>query len=77
MDTTLTIRTDKKVRKALEKRAEILGLTVSEYVRQVLEAALAERPVSQRAGHLKGQLGLPNAASDPWRAQLRERNWRP
>ena len=64
------------MRQALEKRAKMLGVTVSEYVRQILDAALSERPLSQRAGYLKGHLELPNRASDPWRDQLQERNWR-
>ena len=77
MNTTLTIRTDKTMRQALAKRAKTLDVTVSECVRQILETALSERPLSQRVGHLKGHLELPDSASDPWRSQLQERNWRP
>ena len=77
MNTTLTIRTDQSLREALEKRASALGITVSECVRHILQTELCERPISQRVGHLKGHLDLPDSASDPWRNQLRERNWRP
>ncbi len=77
MNTTLTVRTDQTMRQALERRANAQGLTVSELVRRILGEAISERPLKQRAGHLRGRLELPGATSDPWRKQLRERNWRP
>ena len=64
------------MRQALEKRAKAQGLTVSELVRRLLEEAISERPMAQRAGHLKGRLELSDPGSDPWRKHLRERNWR-
>lgn len=77
MNTTLTIRTDKKMRQALEKRAKDHDITVSECVRQILQEAISERPLSQRIGHLKGGLELSDEPTDSWRQQLRQRNWRP
>ncbi|MBW8878825.1 MAG: ribbon-helix-helix protein, CopG family [Acidobacteria bacterium] len=77
MRATLTIRADEKLRAALRKRAAIQGKTVSELAREILNEALEERPMSSRTGHLRGQLDLPSDTSDPWRKQLRERNWRP
>ena len=77
MNTTLTVRTDQTMRQALERRAKAQGVTVSELVRRILEEAISERPLEQRAGHLKGRLELPDSTSDLWRTQLRERNWRP
>jgi plasmid stability protein len=77
MRTTLTIRADEKLRAALRKRAAIQGKTVSELAREILSEALEERPMSARTGHLRGQLDLPSDTSDPWRQQIRERNWRP
>jgi Arc/MetJ-type ribon-helix-helix transcriptional regulator len=50
-------------------------MTVSEVVRESLRAALAERPLSERVGHLRGSLGV-RADDGPWRRVLRERNWR-
>lgn len=76
MNTTLTVRTDQAMRQALEKRAKAQGLTVSELVRRLLEEAISERPMAQRAGHLKGRLELSDPGSDSWRKHLRERNWR-
>ena len=64
------------MREALEERAQAQGLTVSELVRRLLEEAISERPLGQRAGHLKGRLELPQPGADPWRNQLRDRNWR-
>jgi plasmid stability protein len=77
MRTTLTIRTDENLREALKARAAIQGKSVSEVAREILSEALAERPLSERIGHLRGQLDLKPGASDPWRERLRERNWRP
>ena len=77
MRATLTIRADEKLRAALRKRATIQGKSVSELAREILSEALEERPMSSRTGHLRGQLDLPPDTSDPWRKQLRDRNWRP
>lgn len=76
MSTTLTVRTDEPLREALRSRAAAQGKTISMLVREILEEALMERPITARAGHLKGRLDLPAASEDPWRRQLRERNWR-
>jgi len=77
MSTTITIRAGEPLREVLNRRAAATGKTVSELVREILESALAERPLRLRAGHLKGRLALPRKASEPWRRQLRQRNWRP
>ncbi len=74
--TTLTIRTGDELREALEQRADLLGVTLSEVVRQILSDAVLERPMAERIAHLKGTLSLPEAPSDEWRRTLRERNWR-
>jgi hypothetical protein len=76
MATTLTFRTDERLRSALESRALAEGKTVSEVVRELLREALAERDLFSRAGHLKGKLELPDEDHDPWRRHLRESNWR-
>ena len=76
MNTTLTVRTDRNMREALEERARAQGLTVSELVRRFLEDAISERPLAQRAGHLKGRLERSGPVADVWRNHLRERNWR-
>jgi plasmid stability protein len=77
MRTTLTIRTDANLRQALKERAAVQGKSVSEVAREILSEALAERPLSERIGHLRGKLDLESTPSDPWRERLRERNWRP
>ena len=76
MSTTITIRADESLREALAKRAAVSGKTVSELVREILEEALADRPVRARAGHLKGRLRLPRKSSESWRQRLRQHNWR-
>lgn len=64
------------MREALEERARAQGKSVSQLVREILEAALAERPIEARAGHLKGRLMLREQTAEPWRESLRRRNWR-
>ncbi len=76
MSTTLTVRTDEALREALEERARAQGKSVSQLVREILEAALAERPIEARAGHLKGRLMLREQTVKPWRESLRRHNWR-
>ena len=75
MDVTLTIRADEKLHAVLQERAELQGKTVSDMVSEILHEAVAERPLDERVGHLRGWLQL-SAPSDPWRTQLKERSWR-
>jgi plasmid stability protein len=77
MSTTITIRADEPLREALDRKAAASGKSVSELVREILTEALADRPVQVRAGHLQGRLRLPRTTPEPWRARLRQRNWRP
>jgi len=75
--TLLTIRAEPTLRKALEARARREKRTLSEVARDILRAALEERPLELRTGHLRGRLRLSSEGSDAWRRTLRERNWRP
>lgn len=76
MSTTLTIRTDDALRRALEERARAQGKTVSAFVREILTSAVAERPLGSRVGHVKGRLQLASPPEGTWRDRLREHNWR-
>ena len=76
MSTTISIRAEDSLREALARKAAVSGKTVSALVRDILEEALAARALSVRAGHLKGSLELPRKPSEPWRRNLRQRNWR-
>jgi hypothetical protein len=76
MGVVLTVRTDEALREALRRRAAAQGKTVSELVREILESAVQERTIAQRAGHLRGSFGPPDGEEGPRRRQLRERNWR-
>ncbi len=77
MSTTITIRTDDELRRRLEERAEAAGTSISALVRQILEAAVSERPLGRRAEALRGRLQVSEDARRSWRSSLRERNWRP
>ena len=77
MGTTLSVRTDEKLREALQARAALQGKTVSALAREILAEAVLERPLAARAGHLRGRLDLRKGSAGPWRKHLREDNWRP
>ncbi len=76
MSTTVTIRIDEDLRRALEARARALGKTLSATVRETLEVAVAETPLGSRVGHLRGRIRLASPAPATWGDRLRERNWR-
>jgi Arc/MetJ-type ribon-helix-helix transcriptional regulator len=75
MSKTIAVRVDPELQRAIEERARASGQTVSEVVRETLRDALAERPLSERIGHLRGALDV-RVGRDDWRRALRERNWR-
>ena len=75
MEKTITIRLDREQDEALTQRARTVGKTRSELVRELLAQALAETPISERAGHLKGSVQLQKP-KDSWSKHLRKQNWR-
>ena len=75
MAQAITIRADDELRRALAERAAAEGTTVSEVVRRILRQALAEVPLAVKVGQLQGRLEIPDD-DDPWRRELRGRNWR-
>lgn len=75
MSNTITIRADQSLREALAKRAEAEGKSVSEVVRDILESALVERPLSERVGRIRGSLRVSESTA-AWQRRIRERNWR-
>jgi len=72
----MTNHTDESLVEALKRRAKAQGKTVSEVVREILQEALTEQPLATKTGHLRGRLKLPQKSDDPWRQQIRNRNWR-
>jgi antitoxin component of RelBE/YafQ-DinJ toxin-antitoxin module len=76
MDKTLTIRIDAEQQQRLGRAAKMLGKSVSELVREILQEALSERSIGSKAGHLKGRISLPSQPRDAWARKIKERNWR-
>lgn len=76
MTTTLTVRLDEKVKRELDERARLRRKSVSALVREILDEAVAERPLGERIGHLAGRLELSEAPEDDWARTIREHNWR-
>lgn len=73
--TMLTLRVDERLREALDRRAEELGVSVSRLVRDILERELVSRPLGDKIGALRGALDSSGSTPD-WRRRIRERNWR-
>lgn len=76
MESTITVRLDEKRRKAVADAARREGKSVSDVVRDALDRSLADRPMAERAGHIKGGLRLARSRRSAWRDAIRERNWR-
>jgi hypothetical protein len=76
MDSTLTIRLDKKHRDALRKRARAEKKSESQLVRELLAVGLEQSYTWDDIKHLAGSIELPKTFSDPLRQRIRENNWR-
>lgn len=77
MSSTLTFRIDPDKRQKLRQRAQSLGKTESEFIRELLDRELEDRPLGARLQHVKGRLELPTEpAEDQWRRDIKKRNWR-
>jgi plasmid stability protein len=76
MATTITIRTDRNLRQELQRRAEADGKSLSEFIREILAAAVEPGPLGARTGHVQGRLRLTRRKAGAWRERIRARNWR-
>ena len=76
MSSTLTFRPSESQRKKLERRAASLEITVSEFVRELLDRALDDRPLGERVAHVTGSLRLGKNQADAWAEDIRKQNWR-
>jgi predicted transcriptional regulator len=77
MGATVTVRLDDRQQKALTDAARREGKSISTIVREALDRMLTERPISARAGQVKGRLRLSRSRRSSWKDALRARNWRP
>lgn len=75
MGKTITIRLPQEQERALRKRAQALGRTKSDLVRELIGRGLQEESMEATIGHLEGRLDLP-APREGWRKQIKDRNWR-
>jgi len=77
MGSTVTIRLDDEQQRALAAAARRQGKSVSAVIREALDRVLTDRPISARAGHVRGRLRLSRGKDSTWRETIRARNWRP
>ena len=75
VERTITVRLPRAQDEALTRRARMVGKTRSALVRDLLSQALADVPVRERAGHVRGRVRLTKSSTG-WAARLRSRNWR-
>lgn len=78
MDTTLTIRFSKTQRPALRCRALAEKKSESALVRELIDREMDRGFDFERVRHLVGSVKNPpkHWEKNPWRKQIRERNWR-
>ncbi|WP_420620448.1 ribbon-helix-helix protein, CopG family [Candidatus Poriferisocius sp.] len=74
----LTVRVETELWDAAARRAETLGISVSEVVREALREAVDNRPLVDRIGHLRGSVRTDstNSSQDIWKSEIRAHNWR-
>ena len=77
MGATVTVRLDDRQQKAVADAARRERKSVSAIIREALDRTLTERPISTRAGHLKGRVRLSRSKRPAWRDAIRAHNWRP
>jgi hypothetical protein len=76
MTPMLTVRVDAEQRDRLRAIAAAQGKTEAELVRAMLDRELAGGPLASRVAGVKGAISLPRRPADPWRRQIKSRNWR-
>ena len=74
----LTVRVETELWDAAVRRAEALGTSVSQVVREALRDAVVARPLGDRVGLLRGliQADTADAPQDDWQSEIRAHNWR-
>jgi antitoxin component of RelBE/YafQ-DinJ toxin-antitoxin module len=74
MDKMLAIPIDAKQQAAIARTARMLGMTISEFVRETLEQAVAARSLATKPTHVKGKLSLNTGSRNSWARALKQRN---
>lgn len=74
----MAVRVETELWDAAVRRAEVLGTSVSEIVREALREAVDTRPLGDRVSHLRGsiQTDPADASQDRWQSEMRAHNWR-
>src|SRR5260370_38827566 len=77
METTLTVRLPKKQRDALKRRAAAEKRSESAVVRELIEREMDRGFEFERVRHVVGSIVSPRKhwEKNPWRKQIRQRNW--
>jgi len=78
VENTLTIRLPKKQRDALKRRAAAEKRSESAVVRELIEREMDRGFDFERVRHVVGSIVSPRKhwEKNPWRKQIRHRNWR-
>lgn len=81
MATTFSIRLPERQREALKRRAQSMNLTVSAWVRHLIEndlqASSLRKQLEGIIGALDSQAHHPTGMVHPLKSHIRDQNWRP
>ncbi|MCY3631456.1 MAG: hypothetical protein OXH29_02140 [bacterium] len=74
----MAVRVETELWDAAARRAEVLGTSVSEVVREALREAVTARPLGDRVGLLRGSIhaDTSDAPQHDWLSEIRAHNWR-
>lgn len=74
----MAVRVETELWDAAARRAAALGISVSALVRDALREAVADRPLGDRVGQLRGSIrvDVDHASPDGWQSEIRAHNWR-
>jgi hypothetical protein len=76
MNVRISFRVDKKQRDKLKRRANALGVSMSQLLREMVDRELQPRRLGDLIGHLAGRWGPATRPPDEWEKHLRKQNWR-
>ncbi len=76
MTTSITFRLPAQKRAQLRRKAKLMGLSESEYIRKMLDRELDKRTMGEKIGHLAGSVSLKGKKMDEWQKAIYKNNWR-
>ncbi len=76
MTSSITFRLSAAKRAQLRRKAKLVGMSESEYIRRMLDRQLDTRTMGEKIGHLAGSVKLKGKKMDEWQKSIYQNNWR-